>query len=79
VGGSQAGAELAGNFGGFIAGQAADAAQQRAEIFAIHVVHGKERGAFEFADIVYAADVGVGDLAGEPHLAVKARQPALVA
>ena len=79
VGGGEAGAELARGFDGLIAGQAADAQEQRGEVLAIHVLHGDERHALDFADVVDAADVGVGDQAGDADFAVEALQQALIA
>ena len=70
----QAGAELARRFQGLIGGQPADAQQQVGEVFAVHVFHGNERHAFDFADIVDAAHVGVRDLAGDAHFTVEALQ-----
>ena len=49
--------------------QAADAAQQRREIFAADQLHGEKDHALGFADVEDAADSRVGDLAREPHLA----------
>ena len=65
------GAQLARRFEGLVGGQAADAQQQVGQVFAVHVFHGDERHAFDFADVVDAADVGVGDLAGHAHFAVE--------
>ena len=60
-------------------GQAADAREQRGEIFAVHVLHGDEGHAFDLADIVNAADVGMGDQAGDADLAVEALEQARIA
>ena len=75
----QPGAELARRLEGLVGGQPADAQQQRREVFAIHVLHGDERHAFDFADVVNAADVGVGDQARHAHFAVESLQQALIA
>ena len=53
--------------------------EQRGEVFAIHVLHGDERHAFDLADVVNAADVGVGDLAGDADFAMEAFEQALIA
>ena len=52
-------AELARDLEGLVGGQAADALEQRREVFAVHVLHGDELHAVDFADIVDAADVGM--------------------
>ena len=74
VRGGQTRAELARDLQRLIGGQPADAAQQRAEIFAIDVFHGKKRLAVDFADVVDAADIGMRDLARDAHFVVEARQ-----
>ena len=48
--------------------------EQRREVLAVHVFHGDERRAFDFADVVHAADVGMRDLAGDADFAVEARR-----
>ena len=62
MGRSQARAELARNLEPFYFGQAADAAQQRSEILAIHVFHRQVRLAFDVAQIVNTAHVGMRNL-----------------
>ena len=74
VRGGEAGAQFARRFEGLVGGQPADAQQQRRQVFAVHVFHGDERHAFDLADVVDAADVGVRDLARHAHLAVEALQ-----
>jgi hypothetical protein len=69
-------AQLARDLGGLVRGQASDAAQQAAEVFAIDVLHGDERGAFRFPDVVHAANVRMRDLAGDADLAVEAFEQA---
>jgi hypothetical protein len=49
--------------------QAADAAQQRREIFAADQFHGEKDHALGFADVEDATDGRVGNLAREAHLA----------
>ena len=78
VGGGQAGAELARGLDRLVHGQASDAAQQRAEILAIHELHGDVVQAFGDADVVDAADVGVRDLARDADFVVEAREGAIV-
>ena len=39
VGGCEAGAELAGDLDGLVAGKAADPPQERAEVFAVDILH----------------------------------------
>ena len=47
--------------------QTADAFQKRRQILAVDVFHREEVAAFEFADIVDAADVGMRNLPGDAH------------
>jgi len=79
VGRGEAGAHFAGEFGGLVGGQAADAAQQAGEILAVDVFHREERLACGFADIVHAAHVGVRDLARDADFLVETRQQILIA
>ena len=72
------GAKFARRLQGLIGGQPADARQQRGQVFAVHVFHGNERHALDLADVVDAADIGVGDLARHAHLAVESLQQPLV-
>jgi len=44
---------------GAVLRKAADAAEQRREILAVHLLHRQERVAFEFADVGDAAHVGM--------------------
>ena len=61
--GGESGAQLARNFQSLVFGQAADAAQERAQILAIDVFHREKEIAVEFAEIVDAAHVGMRDAA----------------
>jgi hypothetical protein len=79
VGGGESGAEFAGGFEGLVGGEAADAGEEAGEVLAVHVLHGDKGRAFDFADVVDAADVGVGDEAGDADFAVEAFEEALVA
>jgi hypothetical protein len=47
--------------------KAADAFQKRCKVFAVDIFHCKKVAAFEFADVVNAADIGMRDLAGNAH------------
>ncbi len=69
---------LAGDLQALVVGQSADAAEEGGEIFAVDVFHGDELLALEFADVEDAADVGMGDLAGEADFVVEAVEPGLV-
>ena len=51
VRGGESGADLARELDGFIRRQAADAAEQGSEIFAVHVLHGEEVQAFDDSPI----------------------------
>ena len=73
VRGGKPGAHLAGNLEGLVRWQVPDAAQQGGQVFAVHVLHGEELQAVGFADIEDAADVGMGNLAGDADFAVEAR------
>ena len=48
--------------------QASDALQKRRKIFAVDVLHREKVAALEFADVVDAADIGMRNLASNPHL-----------
>jgi len=79
VRGGKSGAELARGLDALIGGQAADAAEERAEILAIHKLHGDVVEAFGLADVVHAADIGMRDLAGDADLIVETREDAFIA
>ena len=78
VGGSQTSAELAGDLERLVAGQPADAPQQRAEVLAIEVLHGEEIKPLHFAQIVDAADIGVRHLARDANLVTESLKRPLV-
>ena len=65
----QTGAELLGDLDAFVFGQPPDAPQQSPQIFAVDIFHREEVTAADLADVVDAADVGMGDLAGDADLA----------
>jgi len=71
VRGGDAGAQLAGDVDRLVRREAADAAEQRREIFAVDILHGQEAAAVGVAQVVEAADVLVGDLAGDAQLVVE--------
>ena len=79
VRGGETGADLPRDFDGLIHRQPADAAQQHRQVLAIDILHRDELEAIDLADVVYAAHVGVRDLAGDAYLVVEARQRAIVA
>jgi hypothetical protein len=64
-------AELPRNLDPLVHRQPADAPEQRGEVFAVHVLHRQIELAVRLADVVDAADVGMGDLPGEAHLRTK--------
>jgi hypothetical protein len=76
--GGQARANLPSNFDGFVLREAADTAQERAEVFAVDVLHCEKRGAIDFADIVDSAHVGVRDAAGDPNFVLESLEHAFV-
>ena len=75
VGRRETGAELARSAPPCPRGRPADAAQQRGQVLAVDVLHREVVLAVDFADVVDAADVGVGDLARDAHLVEEALQP----
>ena len=71
VRGGEAGAHLARELDRAVGGETADAAEQEREVLAVHVLHREKGVAFEFADVVDAADVGMGDLARQADFGVE--------
>lgn len=55
-----------------------DAAEQRREVFAVHLLHREEAAAVRLAQVVQAADVLVRHLSRHAQLVVKLREPAIV-
>jgi hypothetical protein len=74
----QACAKAAGDLDGFIPRQPPDAAQQRAQVFPIHMFHGEEGQPVQVADIVHAAHIGMRDLARDAHFGVQPGHHAFV-
>ena len=79
VGGGEPGAEFARCLDGLIGGQTSDAQEEGREVLSVHVLHGDEGHAFDLADIVDAAHIGMGDEARHAHFAVEAFEQALIA
>jgi hypothetical protein len=71
VGGGEAGAELPGELHRLVLRQPSDPAQERAQVLAVHVLHGQEEMALHLPDVVHAAHRGVGDLARHPDFVVE--------
>ncbi len=71
----ETGAELACELERLVRWQPANAPQQRREILAVDVLHREEVLAADFADVVDAAHVRMGDLPREPDFLMEARQP----
>ena len=71
----QPGAELPRDLERLVLGQPADAAQQRRQVLAVHVLHREEQLAVDLADVVDAADVRVRHLPRGAHLVVELREP----
>ncbi len=57
--GGKSGAQLPGDLGRLVLGEAADAAKGCRQVFAIDVFHREVEQAFRFADVVDTADVGM--------------------
>ncbi len=79
VGRGDARAQLTRKLESLVLRNASDAAEQRAEILAVHVLHRQEAAAIGVAEVVQADDVLVGHLARHTQLVVKLREPAVVA
>ena len=74
----QPGANFACNFGGFGGRQSADPSQQGREVFAVDILHRKERNSIDLADVIHSAYVWMGDLAGHPDFALEPFEQAIV-
>ena len=79
VRGGESGAKLARDLDGLVLRQAADAAQQRGQVFAVDVLHGEEGLAVDFAHVVDAANVGMRNAAGDADFVAKALEQSLIA
>ena len=55
--------------------QTPDPFQERRQVFAVDVFHREKVTAFDFADVVDAADVGMRHLPGDAHLGEKPLAP----
>ena len=77
--GRQPGADLARHIDGFIRGQAADAAQQAGEVFAIYELHRDVVLPIHLANVVNPANVGMRHLARYANFVVEAGKSAVVA
>ena len=75
VGGGHPGAELPRDLHGLVTRQVADPAQERRQVFPVHVLHGQEGLAVRFANVVHPADRGVRDLPRHASLVVEAAEP----
>ena len=78
VRGGETGADAAGEFERFVGREASDAAEQRREVFTIHVFHGQEVLTFNHADVVHAAHVGVRHLPRDADFVAEARERGLI-
>ena len=73
-----AGAQLPRELDRLVLRDAADAAEQRGQILAVHVLHRQEAAAVGVAEVVEPADVLVRHLARDAQLVVELRQAAIV-
>lgn len=71
VGGGEACAEFMRDFKSFAFRKAPDAREERREIFAVDILHGKKMMAVDFADVVDATNVGMRYLARYAHFRMK--------
>src|SRR5213075_2832657 len=62
-----------------LGGKTSDAMEQRAEVFALDILHGNEMLAVHVADVVHAADVRMRDLPRDAHFADEPRECVRVA
>ena len=74
VDGGQARAQVAGEVQGLVRSEAPDPRQERIQVLPVDVLHGEEGLALQLHDVVKTAEVGVGDLAADPHLRVEPLQ-----
>ncbi len=74
VDGGQAGADFPRDLNSPFLGKTADAAQQRGEVLAVHVLHRHEVQTLGLSDVPHPADIGVRNLACQLHLVQQQRQ-----
>ena len=74
VSGSEAGANLAGDFDSFVGREPADAADDGGEILSVDILHGEKRRAVGITDIKDTADVGMRNLASDANFGMKSRE-----
>ena len=74
VGGGQPGANLAGHFDGAFPGHPPGPAQEGGEGVAVDILHREEGRSVNLAKVVHAADVGMRDLARDPHFTIEPRE-----
>ena len=72
-----AGAQLPRDLDGLVLRNAADAAKQRGQVFAVDVLHRQEGAAVRLAEVVDAADVPVRYLPGDAQLVVEVGEPGI--
>ena len=75
VGGPQTGTQLPGDLDRLVAGQPADAPQQRGQVFAVDVFHRDEDFPVRLAEVIDAIHVGMRYLAGQPDFVPIPIQP----
>jgi hypothetical protein len=71
-------ADLSRDLERLVRGKSADPVQERGEVLAIDILHRQEVPALVLGNVVDAADVGVGDLAGGPNFRMEAPQVRIV-
>ena len=71
VSGGEAGTDLPRDLEASLLGEAADPAEERRQILAVHVLHREERVPVDFVDVVDAADVRVRHLPRHAHFGVQ--------
>ena len=72
-------AQLPGDLDGLVVGEAADSPQRGREILSVDILHRQIEEATGLADVIDAADVGMGDLSGGADLVVELREARRIA